>query len=320
MRAAAEAGGPPARPGLPTRSPGLPAGSDLPAGPARPRVLAVAGTDPSGAAGLHADLRALFATGVHGMGVVSAVTAQNSVAVDGIWVLPAAAVRRQLDAVLGDMRVDAVKTGMLAAAETVAVVAEVLSGAVATGIPLVVDPVAAASTGGSLVEPAVVAALAADLLPLATVVTPNLDEVRRLTGVQVGDVRLGDAAHPRLTDLRRAADAVLALGARWVLIKGGHLPPGEDAVDLLSDGVTTVELRTPRLPARHTRGTGCTLASAVAAFLAHGLDVPAAASAAKAYVTGAIAGGYEIGGGPGPVDQGWRCARNLTRQPAAITS
>ena len=180
--------------GPPAGSTGLPAGSPgLPAGPARPRVLAVAGTDPSGAAGLHADLRALFATGVHGMGVVSAVTAQNSVAVDGIWALPAAAVRGQLDAVLGDMRVDAVKTGMLAAAETVAVVAEVLAGAVQTGIPLVVDPVAAASTGRSLIEPAAVTALVTDLLPLATVVTPNLDEVHRLTGVQVGDVPVGES-------------------------------------------------------------------------------------------------------------------------------
>ncbi|MGZ4618793.1 MAG: bifunctional hydroxymethylpyrimidine kinase/phosphomethylpyrimidine kinase [Frankiaceae bacterium] len=291
--------------GLPARSPGLPAG------PARPRVLAVAGTDPSGAAGLHADLRALFATGVHGMGVVSSVTAQNSVAVRGIWALPAAAVRGQLDAVLGDVRVDAVKTGMLAAAETVAVVAEVLAAAVATGTPLVVDPVATASTGRSLIEPAAVTALVTDLLPLATVVTPNLDEVHRLTGVPVGGVPVGEvpvggAQHARLTDLRRAADAVLALGPRWVLIKGGHLPAGEDALDLLSDGVSTVELRAARLPARHTRGTGCTLASALAAFLAHGLDVPAAARAAKAYVIGAIAGGYEIGAGPGPVDQGWQ--------------
>ena len=242
------------------------------------------------------------------MGVVSAVTAQNSVAVSGIWALPAAAVRGQLDAVLSDVRVDAVKTGMLASAQIVAVVAEVLAGPVAAGIPLVVDPVGVASTGRSLVEPAAVGALVTDLLRLATVVTPNLDEVQQLTGVAVGD-----APDVRAADLRRAADAMLALGPRWALVKGGHLPPDEDALDLLSDGTSVLELRSPRLPARHTRGTGCTLASAVAAHLARGLDVPAAVRAAKAYVTGAIAGGYGIGAGPGPVDQGWQGAGGAGR-------
>ena len=285
-----------------------PARPDLLAGSARPHVLAVAGSDPSGAAGLHADLRTLFSLGVHGMGVVSAVTAQNSVAVSGIWALPAAAVRGQLDAVLSDVRVDAVKTGMLASAQIVADVAEVLAGPVAAGIPLVVDPVGVASTGRSLVEPAAVGALVTDLLRLATVVTPNLDEVQQLTGVAVGD-----APEVRAADLRRAADAMLALGPRWALVKGGHLPPDEDALDLLSDGTSVLELRSPRLPARHTRGTGCTLASAVAAHLARGLDVPAAVRAAKAYVTGAIAGGYGIGAGPGPVDQGWQGAGGAGR-------
>jgi len=242
------------------------------------------------------------------MGVVSAVTAQNSVAVSGIWALPAAAVRGQLDAVLSDVRVDAVKTGMLASAQIVADVAEVLAGPVAAGIPLVVDPVGVASTGRSLVEPAAVGALVTDLLRLATVVTPNLDEVQQLTGVAVGD-----APEVRAADLRRAADAMLALGPRWALVKGGHLPPDEDALDLLSDGTSVLELRSPRLPARHTRGTGCTLASAVAAHLARGLDVPAAVRAAKAYVTGAIAGGYGIGAGPGPVDQGWQGAGGAGR-------
>ena len=139
------------------------------------------------------------------------------------------------------------------------------------------DPVGVASTGRSLVEPAAVGALVTDLLPLATVVTPNLDEVQQLTGVAVGD-----APDVRAADLRRAADAMLALGPRWVLVKGGHLPPDADALDLLSDGTSVLELRSPRLPARHTRGTGCTLASAVAAHLARGLDVPAAVRAAKA--------------------------------------
>jgi len=256
-----------------------------------PRVLAIAGSDSGGGAGIQADLKTMLAFGVHAMSVITAVTAQNSVGVQGVWELPVEAVRAQLASVLGDIGVDAVKTGMLASPELVSAVAEGLSGITA---PLVVDPVGVSKHGDPLLAPEAVATVRTELLPLATVVTPNLYEVEMLTGLRV------DAE----SDLSRAADAVLALGPRWVLVTGGHL--SGDAVDLLTDGSSHLELRAGRLDRRHTHGTGCTLASALAAGLARGLDVPAAARAAKDYVTGAIAAGFPLGQGIGPVDHGWR--------------
>jgi hydroxymethylpyrimidine/phosphomethylpyrimidine kinase len=255
------------------------------------RVLTIAGSDSAGGAGIQADLKTMLACGVHGMSVVTAVTAQNSVGVHAIWELPASAVRAQLDAVLDDLGADAVKTGMLASAEVVSVVADRLRG---LRVPLVVDPVAVSKHGDGLASDAAVAALRTELVPLATVVTPNLDEVEQLTGVVVR----------RETDLAAGAQAVLELGPRWVLVKGGHLDG--DAVDLLTDGNEEHLLRAPRLDNRHTHGTGCTLASAIASRLALGDDVVAAVSAAKEYVTGAIRGGFALGSGIGPVDHGWR--------------
>ena len=254
-------------------------------------VLTVAGSDSGGGAGIQADLKTMLACGVHGMSVLAAVTAQNSVGVQGYWELPAEAVRAQLTSVLSDLRVDVVKTGMLASPALVEVVADALATVPA---PVVVDPVGVSKHGDALLQPDAVEVLRTRLLPLATVVTPNLPEVEQLTGVRVEGER----------DLRRAAEAVLALGPRWVLVKGGHLPG--DAVDLLTDGDAEHLLRAPRLDNRHTHGTGCTLASAIASRLALGDDVPAAARAAKDYVTGAIAGGFAIGAGVGPVDHGWR--------------
>ena len=161
-------------------------------------------------------------------------------------------------------------------------------------VPLVVDPVGVSKHGDCLLRPDAVEVLCAELVPLATVVTPNLAEVEQLTGVRITTER----------DLRRGAEAVLALGPRWVLVKGGHLP-GE-AVDLLTDGTDEHLYRAPRLANQHTHGTGCTLASALASRLALGDDVPVAVAAAKAYVTGAIAAGFGLGAGIGPVDHGWR--------------
>jgi hydroxymethylpyrimidine/phosphomethylpyrimidine kinase len=234
----------------------------------------------------------MLAIGVHGMSAVTAVTAQNSLGVHGYWELPAEAVRAQLDAVFGDIGVDAVKTGMLASPALVEVTAERLATVAA---PLVVDPVCVSKHGDPLLVESAVAAIAELLLPLATVVTPNLPEVERLTGLVVED-RDGQ---------RRAAEALLALGPTWVLVKGGHLP-SDAAVDLLTDGDTTLELATERLETVHTHGTGCTLASAIASYLALGRDVPSAVAAAKDYVTGAIAAGFPLGAGIGPVDHGWR--------------
>jgi len=255
------------------------------------RVLSVAGSDSGGGAGLQADLKTMLALGVHGMSVVTAVTAQSSLGVSGVWPLPAEAVRAQLDAVLDDIGVDAVKTGVLATAAVVSVVVDRLR---RQSAPLVVDPVGVSSSGTRLIDREGLALMRAELLPLATVATPNLAEVEQLTGVVVR----------READLREGAEAVLALGASWVLVTGGHLDG--DPVDLLTDGGAKHFLRADRVDNPHTHGTGCTLSSAIAARLALGDDVPAAVGAAKEFVIGAIRAGFALGAGTGPVNQGWR--------------
>jgi hydroxymethylpyrimidine/phosphomethylpyrimidine kinase len=256
-----------------------------------PRVLTVAGSDSGGGAGIQADLKTMMAMGVHGMSVIAAVTAQNSLGVQGYWELPPEAVRAQLDSVLGDIGADAIKTGMLASPELVAVVAEVLAGVDA---PVVVDPVGVSKHGDALLVPEAVETLRTRLLPVATVVTPNLWEVEQLTSIKVEDE----------DGLRGAAEAVLELGPAWALIKGGHLPGAP--IDLLTDGTSEYRFAAERLDNRHTHGTGCTLASAIASRLAQGDDVPEAVGRAKEYVTGAIAHGFPLGGGIGPVDHAWR--------------
>ncbi|MEX5632288.1 bifunctional hydroxymethylpyrimidine kinase/phosphomethylpyrimidine kinase [Parafrankia sp. FMc2] len=255
--------------------------------PAPPRVLTVAGSDSGGGAGIQADLKTMLALGVHGMSAVVSVTAQNSVGVHGVWDLPPEAVRAQIRAVADDIGLDAVKTGMLSSAALVETVARELA---TLGVPSVVDPVGVSKHGDPLLAADAVEVVRSELLPHATVVTPNLDEVRLLTGVDV---------HSETT-MRRAAEALLAFGPTWALVKGGHL--AGDAVDLLTDGSCDVWLRSTRLQCPHTHGTGCTLASAIAAHLARGDDVPTAARAAKRYVTGAIAAGFPLGAGIGPVD------------------
>ncbi|MGW7523173.1 bifunctional hydroxymethylpyrimidine kinase/phosphomethylpyrimidine kinase [Streptomyces sp. NPDC054783] len=288
-----------------------------------PRVLTVAGSDSGGGAGIQADLKTMLALGVHGMSVITAVTAQNSLGVQGAWELPVEAVRAQYRSVVDDIGVQAVKTGMLASAELVGTVAELISG---TDAPAVVDPVGVSKHGDPLLAASALDTVRTRLLPVATVATPNLDEVAQLTGVRVESE----------DDLRPAAAAVLEYGPRWVLIKGGHLSAdagraggsqavraggsqavraggsqavragGSQAVDLLTDGSAEHWLRAPRHDNRHTHGTGCTLASAIASGLAKGLSVPEAVTAAKEYVTGAIAAGFTLGAGIGPVDHGWR--------------
>ncbi|MFI7342104.1 bifunctional hydroxymethylpyrimidine kinase/phosphomethylpyrimidine kinase [Streptomyces sp. NPDC050085] len=279
--------------------------------PAPIRVLTVAGSDSGGGAGIQADLKTMLALGAHGMSVVTAVTAQNSLGVQGAWELPVEAVRAQYRSVVDDIGVQAVKTGMLASPELVECVAELLAG---TDAPVVVDPVGVSKHGDALLAASALDSVRTKLLPTATVATPNLDEVAQLTGIQVESE----------DGMRRAAAAVLAYGPRWVVIKGGHLGLGpgrgehaghgsssgsgsgsSEAVDLLTDGSEEYWLRAPRHDNRHTHGTGCTLASAIAAQLAKGQSVPEAVHAAKEYVTGAIAAGFALGGGIGPVDHGW---------------
>jgi hydroxymethylpyrimidine/phosphomethylpyrimidine kinase len=267
-----------------------------------PRVLTIAGSDSGGGAGIQADLKTMLALGVHGMSVVTAVTAQNSLGVQGYWELPPEAVTAQLASVLGDIGADAVKTGMLASAAIVTAVCDGLAAlALAPApVPVIVDPVAVSKHGDSLLAADAVAAIRDRLLPLATMVTPNLPEAELLSGLPIA----GEA------DMLAAARAIGALGPRWVLVKGGHLPG--DPVDLLVGDDDVIRYPGPRIASRHTHGTGCTLASAIAAGLALGADVPGAVAAARAYVTGAIAGGFALGAGIGPVDHGWRLRPGLT--------
>jgi hydroxymethylpyrimidine/phosphomethylpyrimidine kinase len=259
--------------------------------PAPPRVLAIAGSDSGGGAGIQADLKTMLALGVHGMTVVCAVTAQNSVGVQGYWELPAEAVRAQLGSVLTDIGAQAIKTGMLASAVLVETVCESLAEVAA---PVVVDPVAVSKHGDSLLSEGTLDAVRDRLLPLATVVTPNLYEAELLTGLKIADEG----------EMLAAARMIMAMGPQWVLMKGGHLPGSP--VDLLVDRERVIRYPGQRVETVHTHGTGCTLASAIASRLAFGDEVPAAVQAAKEYVTGAISGGFALGAGIGPVDHGWR--------------
>ncbi len=259
--------------------------------PAPPRVLAIAGSDSGGGAGSQAVLKTMLALGVHGMTVICAVTAQNSVGVQGYWELPPEAVRAQLESVLGDIGAQAVKTGMLASPVLVGTVCDALAEVAA---PVVVDPVAVSKHGDSLLSAGTLEAVRDRLLPLATVVTPNLLEAELLTGLEIADE----------AQMLTAARMINAMGPQWVLVKGGHLPGRP--VDLLFDGERVIRYPGQRIDSVHTHGTGCTLASAIASRLAVGDDVPAAVQAAKEYVTGAISAGFPLGAGIGPVDHGWR--------------
>lgn len=258
-----------------------------------PVALTVAGSDSGGGAGIQADLKTFDAFDVHGASVLAALTAQNSLGVQGFEAVAPAFVRAQLDSVASDLAVRATKTGMLADAEVIAAVAD---GVEAHDLDtLVVDPVAASKHGDPLLADRALDALRERIVPLALVATPNLGEVALLTGVEVTD-RAG---------LSRAASAMLELGCRWVLVKGGHLS-GDDAVDLLTDGHVVEELVAPRSPTPHTHGTGCTLSAAIAAGLARGADVVPAVRAGKDYLSGALERGVKVGAGIGPVDHRWR--------------
>jgi hydroxymethylpyrimidine/phosphomethylpyrimidine kinase len=261
--------------------------------PVPARVLTIAGSDSGGGAGIQADLKTFLAHGVHGMSAITAVTVQNSIGVQGFYELEPRAVFEQIESVATDIGVDAAKTGMLASAPVMDAVADACE---RFAIPnLVVDPVAVSKHGDLLLRPDALETMRRRILPLATVATPNLGEVEQLTGVRV----------ERRADMPEAARAVRSLGARWALIKGGHLP-GPEAVDLLFDGDEQVWLEAARIDTPHTHGTGCTLSSAIAANLALGLDVVTAVREGKSYLTGAIAGGFPLGKGIGPTDHAWR--------------
>ena len=252
-----------------------------------PTAMTIAGSDSGGGAGIQADLKTFSALGVFGTSTLTAITAQNTVGVTAVHEIPTDVISAQIDAVITDIGADAVKTGMLSSA---AIVATVSAAVRRHGITnLVVDPVMVAKSGDRLLREEAISSICNDLIPLAKVVTPNIPEAEDLTGLSIST----DA------DVRRAAEAIVGMGAQCVVVKGGHRdgPP----TDILYDGATFLEFTTERIPSTNTHGTGCTFASAVAAGLAHGLDVPAAVQQAKDYVTAAIRSAYPIGHGHGPL-------------------
>ena len=254
-------------------------------------VLSIAGSDPSGGAGVQADLKTFSALGCYGMAAITALTAQNTRGVTGVQVPPASFVADQIDAVFADVRVDAVKIGMLANAEIVAAVAACLARHRAAHV--VLDPVLVATSGDSLGAPGVVEAMRQHLFPLASVITPNMPEAAALAG----------APEPvDVAGLERLAAALHGQGARAVLVKGGHLQ-GAVAEDVLFHEGRVTRFAAPRVDTKNTHGTGCTLSSAIAAHLARGLALEEAIRAAKDYLTDALraADALSVGHGHGPV-------------------
>ena len=257
-------------------------------------ALTIAGTDSGGGAGVVADLKTFEAHDLWGAVAITAVTAQNTLGVHATEAVSPELVRVQIGSVASDLGVDAAKTGMLATAEVAEAVVEAVRDFGIT--PLVVDPVMASTRGDVLLSPEGVEVVCEHLLPLATVVTPNLAEASMLAGFEVAD-RAGMAA---------AARAVADLGPGVVLVTGGHLDDEEMSADcLVVAGEEPVWLESPRLSAEHTHGTGCVLSAAICAELARGMEPGHACVAAKHFVERAIAGGVALGSGPGAVDPGW---------------
>ncbi len=260
-----------------------------------PIALTIAGSDPSGGAGIQADLKTFAALGVYGASVITALTAQNTRGVSGVFTIPPDFISAEIDAVASDLAVGAVKTGMLADTVTLAAVVAGIKRHKLT--PLVVDPVMVATSGDVLLAHDAVAAVRRDLVPLATVITPNLHEAARLLDTAVASDE---------DEMRDQGRRLLALGPQAVLIKGGHRP-GEDAADLLVSADRVERYARPWIDTRHTHGTGCTLSAAVAAGLAQGHPLAEAVRLAKDYLWNALASGRTlgVGHGRGPVDHGF---------------
>ena len=252
-----------------------------------PVAMTIAGSDSGGGAGIQADLKTFSALGVFGTSTLTAITAQNTVGVTAVHEIPTDVIAAQIDAVVTDIGADAVKTGMLSSPEIVTTVADAVRRHHIAN--LVVDPVMVAKSGDRLLRAEAIATICDALIPLAKVVTPNIPEAEDLTGLSIASD----------DDARRAAQAIIGMGARSVVIKGGHRdgPP----TDILYDGAEFIEFTTERIPSTNTHGTGCTFASAIGAGLAHGLETAAAVAQAKEYVTAAISAAYPIGQGHGPL-------------------
>lgn len=275
------------------------------------RVLSIAGSDSGGGAGIQADLKTCSALGCYGMTAITAITVQNTLGVTGIHGIPLDTVRGQIDAVVGDIGVDAVKIGMLATPEVVQVVADAIR---RHGIRnVVLDPVMVATSGDRLIAPETARVLVRELFPLATVVTPNLDEAALLLGRGIDGIEALDAA---VADLLALGGA----GAPAVLLKGGHMP-GNLVMDVLGrQGQASGEylrLQSQRIVTHNGHGTGCTLSSAIACFLAQGLPLVEAVTEARSYILGAIAAGADVytGRGHGPLNHGYAPRAQIVVQP-----
>ena len=256
------------------------------------RVLTIAGSDSGGGAGIQADLRTCALLGVHALVAVTAVTVQNSVGVKGFHEIPLDVVAGQIEAVASDIGVQAAKTGMLASSEIIDTVAATWRGAGLAGtVPLVVDPVCASMHGDPLLHPSALKTMKHQLFPLAALITPNLDEVRLLTGIEVIESN----------SQREAARQLQALGPQWALVKGGHLRSAPHSPDLLFDGTEFYEYDSPRVETGHDHGAGDTLAAAIACALAHGYAMPDAVAFGKRWVTECLKAAYPLGHGHGPV-------------------
>ena len=256
------------------------------------RVLIIAGSDSGGGAGIQADIKAVTAMGGYAATAITAITIQNTLGVHGVHPLPLDVIEAQARAVLDDIGTDAIKTGMLGSVEVVERVAAILD---TSNAPAVVDPVMVAKGGAALLAEEAIAAVRALMIPRAALLTPNAPEAEALTGIAVLD----------LEGQRRAGAALLDMGARAVLMKGGHVASGETVIDLLLTSSGETLLEGPRIETTSTHGTGCTLASAIAAGLAQDRTLEVAVAEAWAYVSEAIRRAPGLGGGHGPLDHGW---------------
>jgi hydroxymethylpyrimidine/phosphomethylpyrimidine kinase len=252
-------------------------------------VLIVAGSDSGGGAGIQADIKTVAALGGYSTTAVTALTAQDTRGVHGVFAVPVAFLRQQMEVVLADIGTDVFKTGMLADEATIETVADIIGQH--RGLPFVLDPVMVAKGGHRLLEEAAIASLKRRLAPLATVITPNVPEAEALAGRSI---------HTR-DDLEAVAATLLGLGANAVLVKGGHLP-GAEVVDVLATAHGIERFVSPRIDTRHTHGTGCTLASAIAVSLAQGFSISASVKRARGYVRDAIAQAPGFGSGHGPLN------------------
>ena len=268
-----------------------------PPGQTPPRVMTIAGSDSGGGAGIQADMRTFALLGVHSLVAVTAVTVQNSLGVKGFHEIPTDVIAGQIEAVVTDIGVQAAKTGMLASSQIIETVAGTWRDLGLAGTtPFVVDPVCASMHGDPLLHPSALETLRTELFPLASLVTPNLDEVRLLVGIDVVDEQTQ----------RDAAKALHALGPKWALVKGGHLRGSTHSPDLLYDGTDFHEFDAPRVDTGHDHGAGDTLGAATACALDHGYSMPDAVAFGKGWVTECLRAAYPLGGGHGPVSALWR--------------